>query len=90
VPVMQLFPGAVGLDFPGGVSVKADRRGRVTVTDEQATAVRGSTATRRYDAIIEVAPMRSHASADDPACACGFIPWSWTTICPRCGVALEH
>jgi hypothetical protein len=90
VAVLQLFPGAIGLDFPGGVSVKADRRGRVTVSDEQAAAVRTSTATRRYDAIVEVAPMRSHAGVDDFACDCGFIPWRWTKVCPRCGVTLEH
>jgi hypothetical protein len=90
VPVLQLLPGAMGLDFPGGASVKADRRGRVTVSDEQAAAVRASTATRRYDAIIQIAPMRGHSSTGDFACDCGFVPWSWQLNgeCPRCGVTL--
>jgi hypothetical protein len=91
VPVLQLLPGAMGLDFPGGASVKADRRGRVTVSDEQAAAVRASAASRRYDAIIQVAPMRHSSRPDDYACACGFVPWRWQMggECPHCGGPLQ-
>ena len=88
---LQLLPGALGLDFPDGSSVKADRRGRVTVSDEQAAAVHTSSAKHRYDAIIEVAPMRTHSRPEDPACGCGFVYWRWQRgkDCPRCGSKLE-
>jgi hypothetical protein len=90
VPKFQLLQGARGLDFPGGVSLQADHRGRITVSDEQAAAIRGSVAKRRYDSIIEVAPMRHHAQTGEATCACGFSPWSWQKECPRCGADLEN
>ncbi len=85
----QLLGGAKGLDFPGGASLKADKRGRVTVSEEAARLIRGSAAMVRYDAILEVAPARFHAKPDDFTCGCGFSPWSWQKVCPRCGTALE-
>lgn len=85
----QLLPGARGLDFPGGGSVQADRRGQVLVTDEQAAQIRGSAAARRYDALIELAPARGFARRDEPTCSCGFAPWKWQETCPRCGADLR-
>jgi hypothetical protein len=90
VPQFQLLPGAKGLDFPGGTSLKADRRGRITVSDEQAAAIRGSAAKRRYDAIIEVAPMRHVSTPGEATCGCGFAYWPWQKSCPRCGADLEE
>ena len=76
----------MGLDFPEGGSVKADRRGRVTVSDEQAAAIRGSAAMRRYDAIVELAPMRpSSVRPRGVICECGVALWSWQDHCPKCG-----
>jgi hypothetical protein len=89
VPTIQMMPGGRGLDFPDGTSLKADHRGRVHVTDEQATAVKGSAAKRRYDAIIEVAPMRHSARPDEYICSCGYAPWPWQHECPRCGAVLK-
>lgn len=79
------MPGGRGLDLPDGTRLKADGRHRVRVTDEQAAAIRGSSALRRYDALIEVAPGRGWASASEYVHPCGFAPWPWQTVCPRCG-----
>ncbi len=88
MPTFQLLPGAFGLDFPGGRHARADRRGRVTVDEETARLVRASSAARRYDALLEVAPGRFRPRAGDRACPCGFSPWPWQSACPRCGAAL--
>lgn len=92
MPRFQLLPGAVGLDFEGGGSVKADRRGVVTVSEEAAARIRGSAAFRRYDALVEVAPLRSASRRTDRSCGhCHFTPWPWQaqTTCPRCGEQME-
>ena len=81
----QLLPGAVGVDLPDGRSVKADRRGRINVEDRDAAAISGSSALQFYDSIIKVAPGRFAAAPDEPSCACGYVPWPWVTVCPRCG-----
>jgi hypothetical protein len=85
VPTYQLLPGATGVDFPGSARLHADRRGRINVTDEQAAAIHGSAAKRRYDALLEVAPMRPSARRGDLVCPCGFAPWAYQKSCPRCG-----
>lgn len=85
----QLLGGARGVDFPDGTSLKADRRGRITVPEEMAVAIRGSAAKHRYDAILEVAPMRQTSRPGDFICGCGFAPWPWQHECPRCGEAFE-
>lgn len=84
----QLLGGALGVDLPDGRSLRADRRGRVVVDDADAAAFRGSSAMRRYDAIIEVASYRRVSGPDDRVCDCGFAPWPWQRECPRCGDAL--
>lgn len=89
MPEFQLFPGARGLDFEGGGSVKADHRGRIKVSDEQAERIRGSSAMHRYDSIIEIAPGRYTPKPDDRTCpACGRTAWPWHTVCARCGEPL--
>jgi hypothetical protein len=80
-----LLNGARGLDFPDGRSIQADSRGRVVVSDEQAAAIKGSAAMHRYDAILEIAPMRHTSHPEDRACECGFVPWPWQKSCSRCG-----
>jgi hypothetical protein len=89
MPEFQLLPGARGLDFPDGRSIKADRRGRVKVYDDTAREIRGSAAFRRYDSMVDVASYRGHSDPDDVACACGFVPWAWTRTCPKCGSSLR-
>lgn len=89
MPTYQLLPGALGLDLPDGRSVQADRRGRVVVDEDDARAIRGSSAFRRYDSLIELAPGRFASAPDSPSCdGCGFVPWHWQRTCPRCGHAL--
>ncbi len=90
MPEFQLLPGARGMDFDGGGSVYADKRGRVKVSEEAAQLIRGSAAYRRYDAMVEVAPGRFHASKNDFTCQCGFAPWAWQNTCPKCGAKLER
>ena len=91
MPQFQLLPGAFGVDFPSGRHVRADHRGRITVTDEQAAAMRGSSAAHRYDAMVELAPGRFAPSKDDPTCpTCGRTPWPWQTACGRCGTTLKE
>jgi hypothetical protein len=84
----QLLPGARGVDLPDGSSVQADRRGIVNVSDAQASAIKGSSAARRYDAVFELAPARGFSSRDEFTCpTCGFAPWPWATECSKCGAA---
>ncbi len=90
MPTFQLLPGARGMDFDGGGSVYADKHGRVKVSEEAAERIRGSSAYRRYDAILEVAPARFHSAPQDFTCGCGFAPWQWQTTCPKCGASLER
>lgn len=85
MPEFQLLPGAKGLDFPEGVTLRPDARGRLKVNDTVAARIRGSAAFRRYDTMVEVAPARFHAELDAFACECGFSPWPWQNDCPRCG-----
>ncbi len=88
MPTFQLLQGARGLDFEGGGSLRADKRGRVQVSEETAAAIRSSAAMHRYDAIVEVAPGRYASGRDEPTCDCGFAPWPWHRTCPRCGAVL--
>ncbi len=90
MPTFQLLPGARGLDFEGGASLRADGRGRVTVSEETARAIRGSSAMHRYDAIVEVAPGRYGTLPVDRTCGCGFAPWPWQASCPRCGADIPE
>jgi hypothetical protein len=85
----SLLGGAMGLDFNNGANVRADRRGRVVVSDAQAAEIRGSAAMKRYDAIIEVAPMRPTHVSGDRVCPCGYAPWKYQHVCPKCGSKLE-
>jgi hypothetical protein len=87
VPDFALLGGARGVDFDGGGGIRADSRGRIHVTDEQAAAIRGSSALRRYDAIIEVKPARATKTATRMHCRRGL--WDWESICPRCGAFVE-
>ena len=80
-----LLGGAVGIDLPDGRSIKADHRGRVQVDDRDAAAIRQSSAMQHYDAILTVAPGRFSSTPDEQACGCGYVPWPWITVCPRCG-----
>lgn len=89
MPQFQLFPGARGLDFDGGGSLRADKHGRVNVDEATAQRIRTSSAMHRYDAIVEVRPGRFRPRPDDKVCACGFNPWPWQRECPRCGAELE-
>jgi hypothetical protein len=85
MPTFQLLGGARGVDLPGGRSIQADRHGRVIVDDAAARQIRGSAAMRRYDAVLEVIPGGSLAKATDYVHVCGFTPWPWQDVCPRCG-----
>jgi hypothetical protein len=85
MPTFQLLPGAMGVDLPDGRSIKADRRGRIVVDDDAARQIAGSSAMHRYDSIIQVAPGRFASAPEAQSCHCGFVPWPWTTVCPRCG-----
>jgi hypothetical protein len=86
----QLLPGARGLDFENGDSVRADRRGAVTLTDEQAAKIKTSSAKHRYDSIVEIAPARFHPGRSDPTCSsCGRTYWGWQKSCGKCGASLE-
>ena len=89
MPQFRLLPGATGVDLPGGRSVKADHRSTITVDDATAAQIRSSSAMRRYDAVQEV-HRRGGAlpTRDDYVHTCGFAPWSWQTVCPRCGEAI--
>ena len=80
----------MGLDFNSGANVRADRRGRIVVSDEQAAEIRGSAAMRRYDAIQEIAPMRPTHVKGARVCPCGYAPWSWQKSCPKCGSELQE
>jgi hypothetical protein len=86
MPKFQLFPGSTGVDLDGGGSIKADHHGRITVSDAVAERIRGSSALRRYDAIIEIPPSRGQASSDDRMCPdCGRRTlWTWQQRCGRC------
>ena len=84
-----LLNGAMGIDFPDGRSIKADSRGRVVVSDEQAAAIRTSAAKQRYDAILEITPMGHIPHLGGPECPCGCRPWPWQKNCPRCGSIME-
>ena len=79
----------MGLDFRDGTNVRADRRGRVVVSDAQAAEIQGSAAMKRYDAIIGVAPMRPTHVSGDRVCPCGYAPWRYQHVCPKCGSELE-
>ncbi len=87
MPDFALLGGARGVDFDGGGSIHADHRGRIHVTDEQAAAIRGSSALRRYDALIEVKPSRATRTASRSCCRRGL--WDWERTCPRCGREVE-
>jgi hypothetical protein len=79
----------MSLDFHDGSSVKADRRGRVVVSDAQAAEIEGSAAMKRYDAIVGVAPMRPTHVKGARVCPCGYAPWGYQHQCPKCGSDLE-
>jgi hypothetical protein len=87
MPDFALLGGARGVDFDGGGSIRADSRGRIHVTDEQAAAIRGSSALHRYDALIEVKPSHATTTAARSCCRRGL--WDWEQTCPRCGREVE-
>ncbi len=87
MPDFALLGGARGVDFDGGGSLRANSRGRIHVTDEQAAAIRGSSAARRYDAVVEVKPARASTTATRSCCRRGL--WDWEATCPRCGGIVE-
>ena len=89
MPRFQLLPGARSLAFNGGDTVYADRRGMVRVSDEQASEIRRSSALRRYDSMVEIAPVRGFAKRDEDVCLCGFAYWPWTATCPKCGAVIR-
>lgn len=85
MPEFVMLPGAKGLDFDGGGRIQADKRHRVRVDDRTAAAIRGSAAMRHYDAILEVTPGSHWSDPNEYVHPCGFAPWPWQEICPRCG-----
>ncbi len=90
MPQFRLLPGAMGVDLPGGRSLKADRHSTITVDDATAAQIRSSSAMRRYDAIIEVQRRGAIPSRADYVHPCGFAPWDWQTTCPRCGQSITR
>ena len=87
MPDFALLGGARGVDFDGGGGLKADKRGRIHVTDEQAAAIRGSSAARRYDALVEIRSAGRTQTASRTHCRRGMFEWEST--CPKCGQHVE-
>ena len=81
-----LLPGARGLDFEDGSTVRADHRGAVSLSDEQAAQIKTSSAAHRYDSVLEIAPARFHPGRSDPTCrVCSRTLWAWQDgLCRRC------
>ena len=88
MPEFALLGGARGVDFDGGGGLKADKRGRIHVTDEQAAAIRGSSAARRYDALVEIKPSRA-SKMTGTRTHCRRSLWDWESTCPKCGQHVE-
>lgn len=84
MPEFVLINGARGIDLDGGGSVQADHRGRIKVSDEVAERIRGSSALKRYDAILEIRPGRGFGRVSDRI-HCGRTMWAWESTCPKCG-----
>lgn len=87
----QLPKGATGIDHHSGRSFPARSNGKVDLPDRVATDFEKNGALRHYDVIAAAASPVGLGRKDDKLCeACGFNPWEWQEVCPRCGAALKE
>lgn len=90
MPRIALPPGCYGLKFANGSKTPNARPGSsITVSDEQARAIRKSSNGRL--GIVGSQQVTAFRGGHGRRCtSCSFLAWGWSMTCPRCGELTEE